>query len=302
MATVISTTFKLKRGTAARWQELNLVLSAGEPGFELDTYRLKIGDGETAWNDLPYIGVGSGGGGDIIVDTVLSNTSLNPIANKTVKAALDSLEALIAKEHYNFSDGFIVTEDNGIKTIKIDENFFKIDTEDFATKEELRELAAKVSELIEQIAAIKIPQKLSELENDKEFITIKEVEDKGYLTEIPEDYAKKTDIPSLEGYAKISDIPSLDGYAKVSDIPSLEGYATESFVREEIGKIQLPEIDTYTKEEIDEKDKDLKDYIDEEISKIAVGGDIDLTAYAKKEYVDQQLAAFTPIAIAYGDF
>ena len=290
MATVISTTFKLKRGTAARWQELNLVLSAGEPGFELDTYRLKIGDGETAWNDLPYIGVGSGGGGDIIVDTVLSDTSLNPIANKTVKAALDSLEALIAKEHYNFSDGFIVTEDNGIKTIKIDENFFKIDTEDFATKEELRELATKISELIEQIAAIKIPQKLSELENDKEFITMKEVEDKGYLTEIPEDYAKKTDIPSLEGYAKISDIPSLDGYA------------TESFVREEIGKIQLPEIDTYTKEEIDEKDKDLKDYIDNEISKIAVGGDIDLTAYAKKEYVDQQLAAFTPMAITYGDF
>ena len=55
MATVISTTFRLKRGTAERWQELNLVLDQGEPGFELDTYRLKVGDGQTAWNDLPYI-------------------------------------------------------------------------------------------------------------------------------------------------------------------------------------------------------------------------------------------------------
>lgn len=290
MATVISTTFKLKRGTAARWKELNYILSAGEPGFEIDTYRLKIGDGETAWNDLPYIGVGSGGGGDIIVDTVLSDTSLNPIANKTVKAALDRLEALIEKDRYNFSDGFIVTEENGIKTIKIDENFFHIDTEDFVTKEELRALVEQVNTLAQQVAAIKMPQKLSELENDKEFITMQDVEGKGYLTQIPDDYAKKTDIPSLEGYAKLSDIPSLDGYA------------TKDFVREEIGKIELPEIDTYTKQEIDEKDKDLKDYVDDEISKIAVGGDIDLTAYAKKEYVDQQLAAFTPIAIAYGDF
>ena len=49
-------TLQLKRGTAARWVELNLVLDAGEPGFEYDTKKLKIGDGKTAWNDLPYIG------------------------------------------------------------------------------------------------------------------------------------------------------------------------------------------------------------------------------------------------------
>lgn len=46
----------LKRGTAARWVELNLILAAGEPGFEYDTKKLKIGDGNTAWNDLPYVG------------------------------------------------------------------------------------------------------------------------------------------------------------------------------------------------------------------------------------------------------
>ena len=49
-------TLQLKRGTAARWKELNLVLAAGEPGFVIDENRLKIGDGSTAWNDLPYIG------------------------------------------------------------------------------------------------------------------------------------------------------------------------------------------------------------------------------------------------------
>lgn len=53
--TTFNTTFKLKRGTAARWAELNPILAAGEPGFVYDTNRLKIGDGKTAWNDLPYI-------------------------------------------------------------------------------------------------------------------------------------------------------------------------------------------------------------------------------------------------------
>lgn len=55
MATTINTTFKLKRGTAARWAEVNPILELGEPGFVYDSNRLKIGDGVTAWNDLPYI-------------------------------------------------------------------------------------------------------------------------------------------------------------------------------------------------------------------------------------------------------
>ena len=55
MATVVNTTFKLKRGTAARWAEVNPILEQGEPGFVYDENRLKIGDGIHHWNDLPYI-------------------------------------------------------------------------------------------------------------------------------------------------------------------------------------------------------------------------------------------------------
>lgn len=51
----INTTFKLKRGTAARWAEVNPILEQGEPGFVYDENRLKVGDGKTPWNDLPYI-------------------------------------------------------------------------------------------------------------------------------------------------------------------------------------------------------------------------------------------------------
>ena len=57
---------KLRRGTAAEWassqpQPGGEVLKLGEPGFEKDTYKLKIGDGVTAWNSLPYIADGIGG-------------------------------------------------------------------------------------------------------------------------------------------------------------------------------------------------------------------------------------------------
>lgn len=49
-------TIQFKRGVAARWSEVNPVLEAGQPGFIIDENRLKIGDGVTAWNDLPYVG------------------------------------------------------------------------------------------------------------------------------------------------------------------------------------------------------------------------------------------------------
>ena len=56
MAEIIKTTFLLRRGYEAVWQRNNPVLACGEPGFVIDRNRLKIGDGETAWNDLPYFG------------------------------------------------------------------------------------------------------------------------------------------------------------------------------------------------------------------------------------------------------
>lgn len=49
------TKFKLRRGTSEAWARVNPVLSYGEPGFEKDTNKLKIGDGVKAWNQLPYL-------------------------------------------------------------------------------------------------------------------------------------------------------------------------------------------------------------------------------------------------------
>ncbi len=57
---------QLRRGTAQEWENKNPVLAAGEPGVEIDTGHLKIGDGETAWNDLDYLsGEGEEGGMEV---------------------------------------------------------------------------------------------------------------------------------------------------------------------------------------------------------------------------------------------
>jgi hypothetical protein len=52
---------QLLRGSSSDWSTKNPILDAGQPGFEIDTYKLKIGNGVLAWNDLPYITGGFGG-------------------------------------------------------------------------------------------------------------------------------------------------------------------------------------------------------------------------------------------------
>jgi len=54
-----NTLLEFRRGTAAAWTAANPTLAAGEPGFETDTNKAKIGDGATAWNSLAYFGGGS---------------------------------------------------------------------------------------------------------------------------------------------------------------------------------------------------------------------------------------------------
>lgn len=50
----INARIQVRRDTSTNWQTKNPVLAAGEIGYEIDTKKMKIGDGSTAWNDLPY--------------------------------------------------------------------------------------------------------------------------------------------------------------------------------------------------------------------------------------------------------
>jgi hypothetical protein len=53
---------QLRRDTSVNWSSIDPILAQGEPGYELDTGKIKYGDGVTLWSALPYFtGGGSGG-------------------------------------------------------------------------------------------------------------------------------------------------------------------------------------------------------------------------------------------------
>ena len=61
----MSVRIKLRRDTSANWKTVNPVPVEGEPCFETDTGKLKIGDGINPYNSLAYFAGGGGGGTDI---------------------------------------------------------------------------------------------------------------------------------------------------------------------------------------------------------------------------------------------
>jgi hypothetical protein len=50
-----------RRGTAALWASTNPIMADGEIGFEtnVNPHKMKVGDGATAWNSLPYFTAGA---------------------------------------------------------------------------------------------------------------------------------------------------------------------------------------------------------------------------------------------------
>lgn len=46
---------QVRRGLSSAWAANDPVLESGEYGFESDTKAVKIGDGLTSWNSLPYL-------------------------------------------------------------------------------------------------------------------------------------------------------------------------------------------------------------------------------------------------------
>lgn len=107
--------------------------------------------------------------------------------------------------------------------------------------------------------------------------------DVGYLTE-HQDISGKADVGHTHTLSDITDYtaPDLSGYALKSEVPSIEGLASETYVQEEIAKVdvsdQLAEYaksaDVYTKSEVDE----------------ALGNvTVDMSSYYNKTEVDSKI-------------
>ena len=45
---------QFRRGTTKSWRNTKTKLASGQPGYDKDKHKIKIGDGESSWTDLPY--------------------------------------------------------------------------------------------------------------------------------------------------------------------------------------------------------------------------------------------------------
>jgi len=82
--------FQLRRATSASWNSTNPILQPGEPGIEIDNYRIKVGDGVNHWGNLPYVNssvVGPTGPSGSIGPTGNSGTILNFLGTDWVNGA-----------------------------------------------------------------------------------------------------------------------------------------------------------------------------------------------------------------------
>lgn len=77
------TRIQLRRDTAANWTANNPVLAAGEPAYETDTGKFKIGDGSKTYTALPYKGEGGGSGGGAEIDDTTTSTDKVWSSSKT---------------------------------------------------------------------------------------------------------------------------------------------------------------------------------------------------------------------------
>jgi hypothetical protein len=83
----ITARLAFRRGTKEKWESENPTLSEGEPGLEIGTGRIKIGDGETGWNELNYYQVGDSES----PGTFIHNGELIPDYVQSVSSAIEYL-------------------------------------------------------------------------------------------------------------------------------------------------------------------------------------------------------------------
>lgn len=99
-------TILFRRGTDNEWTQANPVLRLGEMGFVTDTRRLKVGDGITPWNSLPY-NIASLTNGKIpldqLPDTVkISVNEVSTIAQRNMLTAESGDLAVVAETNKTY--------------------------------------------------------------------------------------------------------------------------------------------------------------------------------------------------------
>lgn len=226
---VYKTTFKLRRGQSTEWSNVNPLLADGEPGFELDTFKLKIGNGSDKWNDLPYV---ASPNGEVVVDesvifTVSSELPENGTENKL----------------------YIVTDTKEIKIWIANEYFLlnpesSVDLSNYVTNEQLdKKLNAYVTNATYNNFVEAVDIKYGTLEENYNILNETYQTLEGNVNNLTDDVETiNSDITEIND--TINSLPNT--YVKSDDITNI----VKNEITEQMGSIDYGEIDENT--EVDE--------------------------------------------------
>jgi hypothetical protein len=105
------------RGTAAAWTSNNTVLLAGELGIETDTNKFKIGDGVTAWDDLPYFD----GGIQNIQEVLTEGNEIDNNQPIVFRGTFKNADIININGELNIKarGGLAISDDLGIEEVKV---------------------------------------------------------------------------------------------------------------------------------------------------------------------------------------
>lgn len=216
---------KQRYDTSSNWTTNNPVLLAGELGIESDTKLMKVGDGITAWTSLSYI-VKTG-----VIDSDVNIWDLN--AGTYIIKPKENNGSLKIYYDYFYRDFYFKVKTGIINITKplsfngfvkyyfanvLLEEYYYIDISEAPIAQALIQGKCSTEDntfgvtLIDgssPIAKISdIPKKVSELNNDLEFVqesklgdyvTVEELNGKGYLTSIPSYYITEDEL-NAKGY------------------------------------------------------------------------------------------------------
>lgn len=112
------TTIKFRRDTSANWTSVNPIPAQGEPCYETDTGKLKIGNGSDNYVALPYVSDGGGSAGDLPIATATTlggvkvGNNLSITEDGTLSASSEAKTVKTPSGRINLDDGGLHNEDN----------------------------------------------------------------------------------------------------------------------------------------------------------------------------------------------
>lgn len=127
------TRIQMRRDTSTNWSVNNPTPANGEPCYETDTRKFKIGDGVTKYTNLPYQGGGGSGDGATIDDSTTTTTSVWSSSKTNTEITTVANEVVQVQGDVASLDGDVSTLKTDVSGIKTDVSNLKTDVSGLKT-------------------------------------------------------------------------------------------------------------------------------------------------------------------------